>query len=178
MNEDQKQTTEGITFRVPSGSLHQLRKESKKKRISLNTLVNQIFQEHLDWHMYAAQAKLQPVPRSSLSRIIDKLTEEQLSEVAVTMAKTDFVDVGLLLKGEFTISSFINIVENWCRMSAFPYRHEVNDDVHNFIIQHDMGKKYSFLIKELYRYIMEEMFERKMDFIITDNTVVFRFKES
>ncbi|HKI09989.1 MAG TPA: hypothetical protein VKA09_16480, partial [Nitrososphaeraceae archaeon] len=100
------------------------------------------------------------------------------SEVAVTMAKTDFVDVGLLLKGEFTISSFVNIVENWCRMSAFPYRHEVNEDVHNFIIQHDMGKKYSFLIKELYRYIVEETFERKIDFIITDNTVVFRFKES
>lgn len=178
MNEEQKQTTEGITFRVPSGSLHQLREESKKKRISLNTLVNQIFQEHLDWHTYAAQAKLHPVPRSSLRRIIEKLTEEQLSEVASTTAKMDFVEVGLLLKGEFTISSFLNIVENWCRISAFPYKHEVNHDAHNFIIQHDMGRKYSFMIKELYRYIMEEMFERKIDFIITDNTLVFRFKEN
>jgi hypothetical protein len=177
MTEGQKQTTEGITFRVPSGSLHQLREESKKKRISLNTLVNQIFQEHLEWHTHAAQAKLHHVPRSSLSRIIDKLTEEELSEVAVSMAKIDFVDVGLLLRGEFTISSFVNIVENWCKISAFPYKHEVNDDMHNFIVQHDMGRKYSFLIKELYRYIVEEMFERKTHFIITDNTVVLRFKE-
>lgn len=178
MNDEQKQTTEGVTFRVPSGSLHQLREESKKKRVSLNTLVNQIFQEHLDWHAYAAQAKLHPVPRSSLSKIIDKLTEEQLSEVAVTMAKTDFVDVGLLLRGEFTISSFLNIVENWSRISAFPYKHEVENDVHNFIIQHDMGRKYSFLLKEIYRYIVEEMFERKTYFTITDNTVVFSFKEN
>jgi len=27
----------------------------------------------------------------------------------------------------------------------------------NFIIQHDMGRKFSFLIKELYRYILEDM---------------------
>ena len=35
-DEDQKQTTEGITFRIPSRSINQLREESKKKQISLN----------------------------------------------------------------------------------------------------------------------------------------------
>ena len=100
MNEEQlKQTTEGITFRIPSTSLHQLREESKKKQVSLNTLVNQILKEHLDWHTYAPQARLYRVPRSSMSRIVDKLTEEELSELAITIAKKDFVDMGLLLRG-------------------------------------------------------------------------------
>ncbi len=108
---------------------------------------------------------------------MDKLTEEQLSELAITMAEKDFVDVGLLLRGEFTIPSFINIAENWSRISSFPYKHEVNDDLHKFIIQHDMGRKYSFLIKEFYRHILEEMFERKADFITTDNTVMLKFAE-
>ena len=63
-------------------------------------------------------------------------------------------------------------------MSSIPYKHEINNDVHNFIIQHDMGRNFSFLIKELYRYILEDMFERKSDFTITDNTVMFRFRES
>ena len=51
----------------------------------------------------------------------------------------------------------------------------LTDYPHYFIIQHDMGRNYSFLIKEMHRYILEEMFERKSDFTITDNTVVFRF---
>ena len=35
MNDDvQKQTTEGITFRIPSSSTNQLREESKKKQVS------------------------------------------------------------------------------------------------------------------------------------------------
>lgn len=178
MNEEEhKQTTEGITFRVPSSSIHQLREESKKKQVSLNTLVNQILKEHLDWHTYAAEARLFHVPRSLFSRIVDKLTDEALSELAITNAEKDFVDIGLLLRGEFTLPSFLNILENWSRVSSFPYKHEINNDAHNFIIQHDMGRNFSFLIKELYRYILEERFERKSEFTITDNTVMFRFRE-
>jgi len=176
-DEIQKQATEGITFRISSSSIHQLREESKKKQVSLNTLVNQILKDHLDWHTYAAQARMFPVPRSTFSRIIDDLNEEELSKHAVNIAKKEFVDIGLLLRGEFTVSSFINILENWSRMSSIPHKHEINNDVHNFIIQHDMGMKFSFLIKELYRYILEEVFGRKSDFTITDNTVMFRFRE-
>jgi hypothetical protein len=178
MNEEQKQTTEGIAFRIPSNSLHELREESKKKQVSLNTLVNQILKQHLDWHAYADQTKMHHLPRVSMSRIIDRLTDDQLSEIAIEMARKDFVDLGLLFRGEFTISSFLNIAETWSRISAFPYKHEINNDVHNFIIEHDMGRKYSFLIKEICRFILEERFETKSEFMITDNTVVFKFRDS
>jgi hypothetical protein len=179
MNDDvQKQTTEGITFRIPSSSINQLREESKKKHVSLNTLVNQILKDHLDWHAYAAQARMFHIPRSTFSRLVDNLTEEELSKFAVTIAKNEYVDMGLLLRGEFSLPSFLNILENWSRISSIPYKHEISSGVHNFILQHDMGRNFSFLIKELYRYIFEEMFEIKSDFTITDNTVMFRFKES
>lgn len=69
-----------------------------------------------------------------MSRIVDKLTEEELSELTITIAKKDFVDIGLLLRGEFTLPSFLNILENLSRVSSFPYKHEVNNDVHNFIL--------------------------------------------
>jgi hypothetical protein len=174
----QKQTTEGITFRIPSSSINQLREESNKKQVSLNTLVNQILKDHVNWYTYAAQAGMFFVPRSTFSRLVDDLTEEQLSKHAADIAKKEFVDIGLLLRGEFTLPSFLNILENWSRMSSIPYKHEIKNDIHNFTIQHDMGRNFSFLIKELYRCILEEMFERKSDFTITDNTVMFRFRES
>jgi hypothetical protein len=179
MNDDiQKQTTEGITFRIPSNSINQLREESRKKQMSLNTLVNQILKDHLDWHAYAAQAKMFHIPRSTFSRLLNNLTEEELSKFAVTIAQNEYVDMGLLLRGEFTLPSFLIILENWSRISSVPYKHEINSDVHNFILQHDMGRNFSFLVKELYRYILEDMFEIKPDFTITDNTLMFRFRES
>lgn len=46
------------------------------------------------------------------------------------------------------------------------------------LIEHRVGKNFSFLIKELFRYILEEIFQRKSDFTVTDNTVMFRFRNS
>jgi hypothetical protein len=176
-DDDQKQTTEGITFRIPSNSIIQLREESKKKQISLNTLVNQIIREHLDWHTFAAPAGLFYIPKSTMSMVLSKLAKEEISELAIIIAKRN-IDIGLLLKGEFTLSSFLNILENWSRISSFAYKHEVTNKVHNFLIQHDMGSNYSFFIKEIFRYIFQEMFKIRLDFTITDNTVVFRFSSS
>ena len=175
-DEIQKQATEGITFRIPSSSISRLREESKKKQVSLNTLVNQIIKDHLDWHASAALAGFFYVPRATFSRLVDHLTEEEISELAIIIAKRD-LDIGLLT-GELTLSSFLNILENYSRISNFPYKHEVANEVHNFIIQHDMGRNYSFFVKEIFQYIFQEIFKIRLDFTITDKTVRFKFRES
>ena len=176
-DEVQKQTTEGITFRIPSSSINQLREESKKKQVSLNTLVNHILKDQLGWHTHAVQAGFFYIPRSTLSAVLDKLTEEEISELAVVIAERD-VDIGLLLRGEYTLSSFLNILENYSRISSFAYKHEINNDIHNFIIQHDMGRNYSFFVKEIFQHIFQGIFKIKLDFTITDNTVRFKFREN
>jgi hypothetical protein len=101
-----------------------------------------------------------------------KLAEEEISEVAIIIAKR-VIDIGLLLRGEFTLQSFLNILENWSRISSFAYEDVVANKVHNFIIQHYMGSKYLFFVKEIFQYILQEIFKIKLDFTITDNTVMF-----
>ena len=167
-----KSATEGVTFRLPSDNLDQLCKEAETRQISVNTLVNQIINEHLDWHLYAAQAKLYYVPKPFISRVLEKFTEQQLADLAEASAKKDFVDIGLLLRGEFTISSFLSILENWSRISDIPYRTEENETTQKIIIEHNMGSKYSYLFKEIYRRLLENAFETKTQFDTTDNTIV------
>jgi hypothetical protein len=135
--------------------------------------VNQIFKDHLDWHRYASQGRSIDFPRSVMSRIFDKLTQEELSEIAVAVAKKNFVDLALL-RGEVTISFYLDTIENWLRVSALPYKHEVNGNVHNFIIEHRMGKNFSFFLKEYNSNILNTL-EIKSDFTITDNIVAFKF---
>lgn len=172
-----KSATEGVTFRLPSDNLEKLCKEAETRQISVNTLVNQIVNEHLDWHLYAAQAKLYYVPKPFISRVLEKFTEQQLSELAEASAKKDFVDIGLLLRGEFTMSSFLSILENWSRISDIPYRAEEIENTQKIIIEHNMGSKYSYLFKEIYRLLLENSFKTKADFDITDNTIVLTFEQ-
>jgi hypothetical protein len=165
------------TFRISTENLNLLRKESEGKQVSLNTLVNQVIKEHLDWHCMAASAKLYYLPKSFLVRLIHQLTEEQLSELARDTAKNDLVDICLFLRGEFSIASLSNITETWLRITKMPYRFEINANNSKIIIEHDMGYKYSFLIREIARYIMEVGFEARTSCDFTDNTVIIKLNQ-
>jgi hypothetical protein len=173
MKDKRKKITEGVTFRIPSKSLSELREESDKKQVSLNTLVNQIFKDYLDWHRYASQGRSIDYPRSVITRVFDKLTHEQLSEIADDIGRKNFVDLALL-RGEVTISFYLDTIQNWLRVSALPYKHEINGNVHDLTIEHRMGKNFSFFLKEYNSNILD-MLGIKSDFSITDNIVSFKF---
>ena len=172
--EKKKSDSESITFRVPAKILNELRQESEKKQVSLNTLTNQIFTDHIVWHSYAKQTGLFYVPRPLISRAVNELTEEQLSSIAEETAKNKLKDLALLIRDEFTASSFLDMTEDWARISAFSYKRESSEDgrINRFMIQHDLGKNYGFLLKEMYRFALEDLLHKKTEFEMTDNTLV------
>ena len=169
-----KASTNCVTFRIPIQNLAELHKESEAKQVTFNTLVNQIIKEHLEWHTLASQAKLYYMPKSFLMRIIEQLAEEELDELARDTAKNDIVDVSLFLRGSFTLASLSNITETWLRISRIPHRFETHEDHDRIIIEHDMGIKYSYLIRQIARYVLEVALEAKMSCDVTDNTVVLK----
>lgn len=172
--EKKKSESESITFRIPAKLLNELRQESEKKQVSLNTLTNQIFTDHIVWHTYAKQTGLSYVPKPLISRTVNELTEEQLSTIAEEAVKDKLKDLALLIRDEFTASSFLSMTEDWARISDFSYKHEISDGgrIHRFMIQHDLGKNYGFLLKEMYRFALEDLLNKKTEFEMTDNTLV------
>jgi len=83
----------------------------------------------------------------------------------------------LFLKGEFNIASLSNIIETWLKISQMSYRFEVNGGSSKIIIEHDIGQKYSYLIREVSRYLLEVAFEVKSSCDITANTIVIKLKQ-
>jgi hypothetical protein len=172
-----KFSTRGITFRLPSEKIDQLQRVSKDKSTSSNTLVNQIIKEYLDLHSMAAHAKLYYLPKSFLIRLINELTEEELNEIAYETAKNDLVDISLFLRGGFTLASLSNITETWLRIAHMPYRYAIDGDSCKIIIEHDMGLKYSYLIKEISRYLLDVAFEAKSSCELTENAVIIKIEQ-
>lgn len=169
-----KASTNCVTFRIPVQKLAELHSESEVKQVSFNTLVNQIIKEHLEWHNLASQAKLCYMPKSFLMRIIERLADEELDELARDTAKNDIVDISLFLRGSFTLTSLSNLTETWLRISRIPHRFETYEDHDRIIIEHDMGFKYSYFIRQIARYVLEVALDAKMSCDTTDNTVVLK----
>jgi hypothetical protein len=55
-----------------------------------------------------------------------------------------------------------------------PHRVEVSNDIYKIIIEHDMGQKYSHLIKEISRYLLEVALQTKSSCDVTDNAVIIK----
>lgn len=92
-------------------------------------------------------------------------------------AKNDLVDVCLFLRGGFNIASISEIAETWLRVAQMSHRVEVAGDIYKIIIEHDMGRKYSYLIKEISRYLLEIAFEAKSSCGVTENTVIIKLEQ-
>ena len=167
-----------VTLRFDNDTLNQLRNEANQKRISLNTLASQIFQSHVEYDTYASKAGMISIPKSLLVRLIEGLGEQEVEDLSKHIAKNEIKDMTLLLRKEYTLSSFLDTIESWLRVSGFPYRRDEDKDNHTytFVIQHDMGKRWSVYFDRLFKYVFEDLNLRKYSFDNTDNSVTFKIQ--
>lgn len=79
----------------------------------------------------------------------------------------------LLLRREYDFASFLDVMEAWMKVSQFPFNHRNNEDKHLFVIQHELGKKWSLYMKQLFETACEELASRP-EISMTDNTITVK----
>ena len=171
---DLENKSEMMIITMPTDRIDQLQRESENKQISLNTRINQIIKDDLDWHSRTLPSRMSYVPKSLITQAINQLTEQQLSESAESVVD-DLHDMSLLLRGEFSISSFLDLFHSWLKITRTPNRFELDDSLnYKIVIRHDMGYKYSYLVKEVFRRIIEEKFRIPFHCIMTETTILIK----
>jgi hypothetical protein len=153
-----KPSSGSVTLRFDNEILTQLRNESNQKRISLNTLASQIFQSHVEYDTYASKAGMVSFPKSLLIRLMEGLGEQEVEDLSKYIAKNEIKDMTLLLRKEYTLSSFLDTIESWIRISGFPYRRDediADNRTQTFLIEHDMGKRCSVYFDRLFKYVFK-----------------------
>jgi hypothetical protein len=148
--------------------LKNLRHEAEKKDISTNTLVNQIIKEYLNWHSNAAKAGFVAVRRRFVTKVVSNLSEQEIILLAEYVAKSANKDTMLLMKNEYTVKSALEFLESWIKISGYPYRHQETNNgqnKHSYVIQHDMGMKWSIYLASLYQFLFDELgLKKKIEF--------------
>ena len=168
---------DSFAFAISARDKPRLLKDSTSNNVSLNTKVDQIIKDHLDWHAYAPDAKMVYMPKPWISRIVNQLTEEHISEIASDVSK-EFKDTCLMLRGEFTILSFLDVVATWLRINETPNRQVQNPDDFLLLLKHDMGYNFSLLMKEVFRSVIEDFFHMEIESTTTENMLALRVLRS
>jgi hypothetical protein len=169
-----KKTTRTASFRIDDSLLNALQTDSETKQISLNTLVNQILREYIEWYANAPKVGYLIVRKSLMSAMLEKFNEDQIRHLAKLTAKQSR-EINLLFASEYSIDSALKVIEYKMRMSGYTYRKDNHDGFHYYVIEHGMGPKWSLYLAELFAAEFHEV-NREAEFEKLDNMLAFKVR--
>lgn len=149
--------TETATFRFEPKTLASLKQEAKIKNITLNSLVNSVISQYLDWFSDTRNTnhvhlwKLIPV------KLLAKYSNDEIRSIARAVCETEMKHTLITLKEKYAIIPFFESLQSWLKASNFVYRYEVDGTKHKFVIQFNMSRKWSLFLAEIFKYICNEL---------------------
>ncbi len=165
--------TRSISFRLPEDLVEEIETAAQLNNVSTNVLVHRILERYTSWDAAAAKAGFIPVTKGLMHELLAKVSDKELDEIAKRIEKKEFEDIMLLFKNQFDIASVLDIIELRAKVSGFPYRYNVKGKIHSFVIQHDLGEKWSLYLASRYREVFEDLGLTSMKFHTTPNTIQF-----
>ncbi|RDJ31856.1 MAG: hypothetical protein DWQ18_01185 [Crenarchaeota archaeon] len=167
-----KEKTRSITYRLPAKIVEGLETEATQKNISQNVLVKQILEKYLQWDRFGDKIGMIPIPKGildSLGKEMEGEDIEEIIEVILPMIK----DTVLFMKGGYDLKRCIETLEDYMKMSGMKSDHRIEGNIHHFIIQHNLGIKWSLFTEALLKEIFHSFVpDKNLNFKTTSNTVV------
>lgn len=149
-----------ISFRLDAIVLEKLRKESEKRGLSLNVLVNQILKRYTEWDIFGPKVGMIPVARPILDSLFKKIGEDEIVDLAKKVGSEIVKDTAMFMKGSMNLESFISWFETRMNMSGFEINHDVRNDTHTYIVKHDLGENWSLYHKTVLEIIFRDVLKK------------------
>ena len=162
----------GTSFRMDPEVLRKLNAEAQRSEKSLNSILNLICKQHVEWHSSAIDAGMVTIFRPMLKHLLNAFDEDSVKNLAKKIAKEEGQNFITLLSKEYNVDSALKLIETWLKVIKYPYSYDQNGSEHRFHINHDMGKNYSIYLSSLYENVLKE-FNVNSEFKISDCSITF-----
>ncbi|MDH3764500.1 MAG: hypothetical protein OER82_01650 [Nitrosopumilus sp.] len=167
-----KESTRSITYRLPEKLVSELETEATQKSISQNVLVKQILEKYIQWDRFSNKVGMIPVPKGILQSLGDELDGKDIDEI-ITLIYPMIKDTVLFIKGGYDLKRCIETLEDYIQASGMNSDHRVEGDMHIFLIQHDLGMKWSVFTEQLLTQVFHSFLpDKELRFQTTDTTVI------
>lgn len=169
---NKKETTRSITYRLPERMVVELDTEAMQRGISQNVLVRQIIEKFLQWDRFASKIALIPVPRKIMETLGVELEGEDIHEI-IKVIKPVIKESVMFMKGKYDLRRCIETLEDYMRASGMVSDHRIEGSIHHFIVQHELGMKWSLFTEQLLKEIFHEFLpDQSIKFQTTETTVI------
>ena len=164
--------TDTFTIRMQKSQIDELKKISKTKNISLNTLVSQLFRHYLEIERVYDKFDWVKVSKSTLKVALKKFTNEEIEIIGKQIALEFAIDFILVKWGDVSEQNILEFIKiyfkenSWGNCKIFT---ESNGII--ITIQHKMGKKASKLFSVMIETLFKNQLNKKSTTKLTDSIV-------
>ena len=167
-----KEKTRSITYRLPENIVEELETQAMEKNISQNVLVKQILEKYVVWDRFAEKIGMIPVPKNILDELGKEMSGEDIESV-ISILLPLIKESVLFMKGKYDLRRCIESLEDYMRASGIKSDHRIEGDIHHFIVQHELGMKWSLLTERLFKEIFHEFLpQMNLKCQTTEKTVI------
>ena len=118
------------------------------------------------------------MPKSLQIRIVDALPEKEIIDISHSFIdEGDENDILFASLSEYTAEAWVELIQEWAKANNITSKisHDGVDEI-KIIIYLQMGKKWSLLLSELFRYGFEKLFEKRTTSQISANSFTILIK--
>lgn len=164
-----------ISVRVNEEVKKKLVLESELQGLTLNTLISKILIKHVSWDQFSDEIGMVMTTRPFLRGLLEAVSEETLKKLAVTVCRSAFRDAVVYTTGELTILNLLKVLELWLNSSHISFRHITKGEKDKFIIQHDLGEKWSLYFVTVMSALFNDVDYRITDVVTTPQSIAFSY---
>lgn len=171
-NPMKKEKTRSITYRLPEKIVDELETEAMNKKISQNVLVNQILDKYIKWDRFSDKIGIIPVPKTILESLGVDMQGKDIDDI-INVIKPIIKDNVMFIKGDYDLKRCIETLEDYMKASGMKSDHRIEGNLHHFIIQHELGMKWSIFTEQLLKEIFHDFVpDKNLKCKTTDSTVI------
>jgi len=167
--------TDTVSFRVPSDLRIILEDEARRSKVTLNTLVTQIFARFASWGQFSGRLKLLPVNKDLLREIFQPMQKERIIEIAKRLGETTGREEILFLFQKVNPQTVLEYMDVWT--SHFDAcKHQYDGKTHFYTVHHDVNLNFSLFTKEYLSSMIQSTIPRTVNFEkVSPNALTFSF---
>ena len=171
-HEPKHEKTRSITYRLPAKLVEELETEANQKEISQNVLVKQILEKYTQWDKFADVKGMVPIPKDILKTLGEEMEGDEINKI-IDVILPLLKDWIMFMKGNYDLKRAIESLEDYMRASGMTSDHRIEGGVHHFIIQHNLGMRWSLFTEQLLKRIFHQFLpDTTMGCRTTPNTTI------
>ena len=165
------------TFRLDEKAFRAIQDDAKKQNISVNTLVNQLFDTHVNDRIFLEKLDYMRVNKATFRRIIEGTSDQTLMAAGQFSGRETIRTVTLSRGGQLTVEALLETV---CALADFAkcmrYSEIKSNGKEIVVLTHDLGPKWSIFVANLMGSALE-LIDRVPKITLGDNSVLIEIEE-